>query len=239
MVERDHSRRCFAPRGEEVHGHAPPAGTPDQPGHGRVRAVWASAASAAAARASTSGSSTHAPAETPRKSAPSSSAPAARKAARDAAGGAVRSVPRDAASKATPDSARGLGDRAPVPARAFSGRIVALALVLVAVTIMLAPTVRVFFSQRAEIQSIQADIAAKQSDQANLKQEISRWQDPAYVQQQARDRINMVMPGETSYWVFGDAGTQTAQSGSTAGSSPQDVPWTQALWDSVRRAATE
>ncbi|WP_415856026.1 FtsB family cell division protein, partial [Sinomonas sp. G460-2] len=130
-------------------------------------------------------------------------------------------------------------DSAPVPARAFSGRIVALALVLVAVTIMLAPTVRVFFSQRAEIQSIQADIAAKQSDQANLKQEISRWQDPAYVQQQARDRINMVMPGETSYWVFGDAGTSAAQSGSTSGSSPQDVPWTQALWDSVRRAATE
>ena len=132
---------------------------------------------------------------------------------------------------------------APVPARAFSGRLVALALVLIAVTIMLAPTVRVFFGQRAEIQSIQADIAAKQSDQANLKAEISRWQDPAYVQQQARDRINMVMPGETSYWVFGDASSSSASDGTSgagsSGSSSSDVPWTQALWDAVRRAATD
>lgn len=119
----------------------------------------------------------------------------------------------------------------------------ALALVLIAVTIMLAPTVRVFFSQRAEIQSIQADIAAKQSDQATLKAQISRWQDPAYIQQQARDRINMVMPGETSYWVFGDAASSSAAGGSAgtgaSGSSSTDVPWTQALWDAVRRAGTE
>jgi hypothetical protein len=115
--------------------------------------------------------------------------------------------------------------------------------VLVAVTIMLAPTVRVFFSQRAEIQSIQADIAAKQSDQANLKSQITRWQDPAYIQQQARDRINMVMPGETSYWVFGDAGSSTAPSGTSgssgSGSSSSGASWTQALWDAVRRAGTE
>ncbi|MCH6471238.1 FtsB family cell division protein [Sinomonas terrae] len=134
-------------------------------------------------------------------------------------------------------------DQQPVPARAFSGRILALALVLVAVTIMLAPTIRVFFSQRAEIHSIQADIASKQTDQTNLKDEISRWQDPAYVQQQARDRINMVMPGETSYWVFGDVGasstSSSATSNATSGSSPSDVPWTQSLWDAVRRAATQ
>lgn len=134
-------------------------------------------------------------------------------------------------------------DDGPVPARAFSGRIFALILVLVAVTIMLAPTVRVFFSQRAEIQSIQADIAAKQTDQTNLKTQITRWQDPAYIQQQARDRINMVMPGETSYWVFGDDGTSSSPSGTSGasgtGSASSGVPWTQALWDAVRRAGTE
>lgn len=129
-----------------------------------------------------------------------------------------------------------------MPARAFSGRIVALALVLIAVTIMLAPTIRIFFSQRAEIHTIQADIAAKQADQTNLKDEISRWQDPAYVQQQARDRINMVMPGETSYWVFGDVGTSSSSSATSpaaSNSSPADVPWTQSLLDAVRRAATQ
>ncbi|KHL02228.1 FtsB family cell division protein [Sinomonas humi] len=152
-------------------------------------------------------------------------------------------TPRASAPRLSAAQRSAARDQQPVPARAFSGRILALALVLVAVTIMLAPTIRVFFSQRAEIHSIQADIAAKQTDQTNLKDEISRWQDPAYVQQQARDRINMVMPGETSYWVFGDAGTSSssgsATSAATSGSSPSDVPWTQSLWDAVRRAATQ
>ncbi|GHG48892.1 hypothetical protein GCM10012320_16500 [Sinomonas cellulolyticus] len=133
-------------------------------------------------------------------------------------------------------------DDTPVPARAFSGRIVALVVVLVAITIMLAPTVRVFLDQRAEISSLQADIAAKQAEQGSLKDSISRWQDPNYVKQQARDRINMVMPGETSYWVFGQGGGVTAGTGGSSPVTPDsggDKPWAQGFWDSLTRAATE
>ena len=79
----------------------------------------------------------------------------------------------------------------------------ALLVVMIAITIMLAPTVKIFFEKRAEIAALQADIAAKQSQQDDLRRQVSRWQDPNYVKQQARDRINMVMPGETGYWVFG------------------------------------
>lgn len=130
-------------------------------------------------------------------------------------------------------------DDTPVPARAFSGRIVALAVVLVAITIMLAPTVRVFLSQRAEISSLQADIAAKQAEQSSLKDSIARWEDPNYVKQQARDRINMVMPGETSYWVFGQSGAPTGASGTGPVSAGGDAPWAQGFWDSLVRAATD
>lgn len=132
-------------------------------------------------------------------------------------------------------------DDTPVPARAFSGRIVALVVVLVAITIMLAPTVRVFLGQRAEISSLQADIAAKKAEQGTLRDSIARWEDPNYVKQQARDRINMVMPGETSYWVFGQSGAAPA---GTAGSGPitvsgGDKPWAEGFWDSLVRAATD
>lgn len=131
-------------------------------------------------------------------------------------------------------------DDAPVPARAFSGRIVALAVVLVAITIMLAPTVRVFLGQRAEISSLQADIASKQAEQSTLKDSIARWEDPNYVKQQARDRINMVMPGETSYWVFGQSGAPTGTGGSgPVSSGSADTPWAQGFWDSLVRAATD
>lgn len=131
-------------------------------------------------------------------------------------------------------------DEAPVPARAFSGRIVALAVVLVAITIMLAPTVRIFIGQRAEISALQGDIAAKQAEQDSLKQSIARWQDPNYVKQQARDRINMVMPGETAYWVFGDTGAAATGTGSS-GTAPASAekPWAQGFWDSLVRAATD
>ncbi|HJW00311.1 MAG TPA: septum formation initiator family protein [Arthrobacter sp.] len=132
-------------------------------------------------------------------------------------------------------------DGHPVPAKAFSGRMLALAVVMIAITIMLAPTVKIFFDKRAEIAALNADIAASQAEQDSLRQQVSRWQDPNYVKQQARDRINMVMPGETGYWVFGSdlpAGSSSSQSGAAA-QDPADLPWVDSLWESIRRAATD
>lgn len=130
----------------------------------------------------------------------------------------------------------------PVPAKAFSGRLLALGVVMIAITILLAPTVKIFLDKRAEIAALQADIAAKQTKQEDLKRQVSRWQDPNYVKQQARDRINMVMPGETGYWVFG-SDLPAAQSGGAAGAAsaqdPANLPWVDALWESIRRSATD
>ncbi|AOT03783.1 FtsB family cell division protein [Arthrobacter sp. U41] len=130
----------------------------------------------------------------------------------------------------------------PVPAKAFSGRMLALFVVMIAITIMLAPTVKIFFEKRAEIAALQADISAKQSQQNDLKRQVSRWQDPNYVKQQARDRINMVMPGETGYWVFGSdlpAGTSSGAAGAGSAQDPAELPWVDSLWDSIRRSATD
>jgi cell division protein FtsB len=130
----------------------------------------------------------------------------------------------------------------PVPAKAFSGRLLALAVVMVAITIMLAPTVKIFLDKRAEIAALQADITAKQAQQTDLKRQVSRWQDPNYVKQQARDRINMVMPGETGYWVFGSdlpAGTSGGAAGEGSAQDPANLPWVDALWQSIRRSATD
>ena len=132
-------------------------------------------------------------------------------------------------------------EQQPVPAKAFSGRMLALAVVMIAITIMLAPTVKIFFDKKAEIDALNADIAARQAEGDVLRQQVSRWQDPNYVKQQARDRINMVMPGETGYWVFGSelpAGETSSQTGAAA-QDPADLPWVDSLWESVRRAATD
>jgi cell division protein FtsB len=130
----------------------------------------------------------------------------------------------------------------PVPAKAFSGRLLALGVVMIAITILLAPTVKIFLDKRAEIAALQADIAAKQTQQEDLKRQVSRWQDPNYVKQQARDRINMVMPGETGYWVFGSelpAATASSPTTAVSAQNPANLPWVDALWESIRRSATD
>ncbi|BCW70121.1 septum formation initiator family protein [Arthrobacter sp. NicSoilB8] len=158
------------------------------------------------------------------------------KTARAAAGRAGGKDPRRPAAADADESLD------PVPAKAFSGRLLALGVVMIAITILLAPTVKIFLDKRAEISALQADIAAKQAKQEDLKKQVSRWQDPNYVKQQARDRINMVMPGETGYWVFG-SDLPAAQSSGTAGAAaaqdPANLPWVDALWESIRRSATD
>ncbi|OFI37744.1 septation ring formation regulator EzrA [Arthrobacter sp. SW1] len=185
--------------------------------------------------------------------APASDAAPARRAA--TAGTAARATGSAKAEKATPakkpkdPATTGKGtapakDTAddPVPAKAFSGRMLALAVVMVAITILLAPTVKIFLEKRAEIAALEAEIAAKEAEQQDLKKQLSRWQDPNYVKQQARDRINMVMPGETGYWVFGadvPAGTPGGRTGNGASGTPGNLPWVDGLWESIRRSATD
>ncbi len=154
---------------------------------------------------------------------------------------------RPTGSQSAGQSTRASGTNAadnqdPVPAKAFSGRMLALAVVMIAITIMLAPTVKIFIDKRAEIAALEADIAARQAERDNLKLQVSRWQDPNYVKQQARDRINMVMPGETGYWVFGSdlpAGTASGQAGTGSAEDPANLPWVDSLWESIRRSATD
>lgn len=207
--------------------HAARAPEADQDsGHGAevIRADFGAAARAAAARA---GAGKHAPAGA------GAGIPAAKPGPKKPAGAGKVQEAADVSEQENLD---------PVPAKAFSGRMLALAVVMIAITVMLAPTVKIFIDKRAEISALNADIASKQAEQAELNQQISRWQDPNYVKQQARDRINMVMPGETSYWVFGSdlpaENLPAAPNGAAAGSAT-DVPWVDALWDSVKRSGTD
>jgi cell division protein FtsB len=129
-------------------------------------------------------------------------------------------------------------DAVPVPAKAFSGRLLALAVVLVSITVLLAPSVRVFIEQRAELAALQADIAAKKDSHQQLTKELARWDDPAYIKQQARDRIFYVMPGEKRYMVTGAEGLGESDEHASA-TAPEDLPWVDALWNSMTRAATD
>lgn len=130
----------------------------------------------------------------------------------------------------------------PVAAHRFSGRIAALIVVLAFFAVMLVPTVNFYRTQMAELNELHASIEALEAQRDDLKEEIARWDDPLYIKQQARERINLVMPGEKLYMVVGerpkDEETPADGNGSTF-EVRQELPWVDALLDSVRRSATD
>ncbi|GAB3521327.1 FtsB family cell division protein [Arthrobacter monumenti] len=136
-------------------------------------------------------------------------------------------------------AASGAGNAAPVPAKSFSGRLLALGVVLVTITVLLAPTVKTYLEQRAEINALQDEIAVQQDERAELKHQLARWEDPAYIKQQARNRLFLVMPGETRYLVMGADGAQDASNVPASPEGDEDVPWVDALFESIKRSGTD
>lgn len=105
--------------------------------------------------------------------------------------------------------------------------------------ITLVPTARSLARQRAEIAALRERVATQHADVEALRAEQARWQDPAYVEQQARERLKFVKVGDRSYTVLDPAETErTTPAGATvaAPKSDPDVPWYGRLWQSVRLA---
>lgn len=143
---------------------------------------------------------------------------------------------------AAPEPRKGpAGPKKPIPARSFSGRLLALSIALSVFAVLLVPSIGTYARQRDEIAALRTSIAAKQAEQEALKEQIARWDDPLYIKQQARDRINLVMPGERNYMVVGTRPEETAPG--EPNQSPKevrtDLPWVDALFDSAQRAATD
>ncbi|WP_246165492.1 FtsB family cell division protein [Arthrobacter yangruifuii] len=178
-----------------------------------------------------------APAAKPRSRKPSASD--ARAAVRSQLSGGIRRKNHPAPDQAPAEApvAETQDELRPVPAKAFSGRLLVLAMVMVAITVLLAPSVRTYLQQRSDIAVAKAEIAEAEATQAELEVQLGRWEDPAYIKQQARDRIFLVMPGEKRYLVKGENGVEEAEQ-LAAEEEPEDLPWVDSLWDSVKKSAT-
>ena len=123
--------------------------------------------------------------------------------------------------------------RAPEAAgRHTSGRTLVLFGTLLAVALMLALPIRTWLAQRAELDTMQADIVAAQQRVAELQKEQSQWQDPAFIEAQARLRLNMVMPGES-----GLIALDRAELAAEEAPDPPAVTWYDKVWRSTEAAA--
>lgn len=114
----------------------------------------------------------------------------------------------------------------------LTGRAAVLVLVLCSLVVALAYPIRQYVSQRAEIAEMEQRREEARQRVEDLRDLKARWQDDAYAEQQIRERLHYVMPGETGYVVI-DPDT-AKQSRTTRGTLGR--PWYAAVWDGVDRA---
>lgn len=89
--------------------------------------------------------------------------------------------------------------------------------VIVFGVVTLAPGVQTWIVQRQQIFEAQAEVEQAQKDVAAMTEERKRWEDPAYIRAQARDRLYYVMPGEVSYLVLDADGVDRSDTSGTVG----------------------
>ncbi|WP_210588241.1 septum formation initiator family protein [Streptomyces sp. GESEQ-35] len=114
----------------------------------------------------------------------------------------------------------------------LTGRAALLALVLCSLVVALAYPIRQYVSQRAEIADLRQQKQQAQQRVEQLRDLKARWQDDAYAEQQIRQRLHYVMPGETGFIVVDpDAAKQ-----SRADTEAADRPWYSNVWDGVDKS---
>lgn len=115
-------------------------------------------------------------------------------------------------------------------------RMVTLGLIVVFLSVLIIPTLRNYLQQRSEINALNKEVASQQQTVTALQREKDRWNNPAYVQQQARERLGFAKPGEKAYIVIDDRGQKhqtSPQTGVPTDTKHAGRPWYGQLWESV------
>jgi cell division protein FtsL len=105
-----------------------------------------------------------------------------------------------------------------------------LALIAFALTAMTIYPLRQYVTQQKRIEQLQAKQAALDVEIARLEAERARLEDPEYVEQLAREDLQMAKPGEETYVMTGEAPTE--RSATDTAERPKR-PWYKRVWDTL------
>ena len=119
---------------------------------------------------------------------------------------------------------------------ALTARAAILAVAVASVALALALPFKVWLGQRGQISSLQAQTREQEQQVAQLQKQAQRWNDPAYVEQQARLRLHYAMPGETTYVVLGKPPAHHKPTSAVSTGPTLQGPWYSRLWQSVEAA---
>lgn len=117
-------------------------------------------------------------------------------------------------------------------------RALALSALIVISLAMLVPTLNSYVAQRQQLARLQSQVSRQQTEVEQLQRQVDRWEDPAFVAAQARERLLYAMPGETQYRLTDTSGRDvplTAKEQKAVESARG--PWYAVLWGSVEGAS--
>ena len=111
--------------------------------------------------------------------------------------------------------------------------LVLVSLVVIALAALL-PTVNSYVTQRQQLSELQAEVEQKQQRVDELQDQVARWEDPAYVAAQARERLLFAMPGETQYRLTDTSGRDVPLTeAEQAAVEASEGEWFSTLWESL------
>ena len=126
--------------------------------------------------------------------------------------------------------------------RGVTARFVAISVVIFIIALTIAPPAQRSFTQRAQINAVEAEIQVRQERLEQAQIELQKWRDPNYVKSQARERLHFVLPGERQYIVVGIETTESAaEQKKTAVATKQfgSAPWYTKLISSIQQVAAK
>ena len=124
--------------------------------------------------------------------------------------------------------------------RPGSGRTFSLVAVFFIFALVLAPPIQHYFTQRAQINALRAQVDSDRAALEAARLELMRWQDPDYVKAQARERLHFVMPGERQYIVTGTPdGEGEVATNKVADQLEDGAPWYTRMIASITQVTSE
>ena len=114
----------------------------------------------------------------------------------------------------------------------LTGRAAVLAVVICAIALSLAYPIREYVNQRRQIDALVVQQQSMLSQVKSLQAQQARLSSPSYIEQLARQELDMCFPGTRCYIV---AGSQPRVSAAQA-AKPGPAPWYDKLWRSVQQA---
>jgi len=122
-----------------------------------------------------------------------------------------------------------------------SGRAFAIAAIFFALALFLAPPIKNYFTQRAQISALQSQLSSDYLALEKARKELTLWQDPNYIKSPARERLHFVMPGERKYIVTGQGSdsTEADKTSAAVAALPEGQPWYTRMIASITEAGTQ